>query len=407
MTESKRKLIYFWSYLDWGGAQIYMIAIMKVAKPDWDILVVLPRASSPEILRFLDQNGIAYDFIEHNLDMRPATTIGRKIARQVNRIATERETLSYLKRFDLSKGILHIEAAPWQSWIMLTLLRLRNANVFVTLHNAMPGGSWWRKLIWKIRMQFVSRLKGFHIFSSNQDTKDKFRGYFEEGFWEKIKVTYTCVNPIEIESALASAGDRTVQRRNFGLAGEGFIVLCVAQFVDRKGRWTFLEAAKIVAETHSDVDFVWVTPKPATDDEQARIDGFGLGERFKLVMSESVGQNRVEILRFFRIGDVFAHPSVVDGLPIAILEGMAMGLPTIATNVFAIPEAVKHEDTGLLIECGNAHELANAIVELKTNTQLREQLAAKGQKFVLENFDERVAAGIAISAYKECFADGG
>ena len=46
------------------------------------------------------------------------------------------------------------------------------------------------------------------------------------------------------------------------------------------------------------------------------------------MLSEKVGQTRLEILRFFRVGDIFAHPSVIDGLPIAILESMAMGLPT-------------------------------------------------------------------------------
>ena len=74
MTKKKRQLIFFWTYLEWGGAQIYFIAIMKDARSDWDILVVLPRGSSPEILRYLDLIDVEYDFIEHHLDLTDAPT---------------------------------------------------------------------------------------------------------------------------------------------------------------------------------------------------------------------------------------------------------------------------------------------------------------------------------------------
>lgn len=407
MTKTKRKLIFFWTYLEWGGAQIYLIAIMKVVKPDWDILVVLPRGSSPEILRFLDQTGVAYDFIEHHLDVHPAASIKRKIERQIARIRTEIESFRYLLKFDLSKSILHIEAAPWQSWIFLTCLCLRRANVFVTLHNALPPSAAWREFIWKLRMQFISRLKGFHVFASNNDTKNKFRRFFDEKFWERIRVIHTCVNPDEIKAALAADLDRSSVRDQFGLDNNKFIVLCVAQFIDRKGRWTFLDAAKIVTAADPNVDFVWLTPTQPNEAESKKISEYGLGGRFRLMLSETVGQTRVEILRFFRVGDIFAHPSVIDGLPIAILESMAMGLPTISTNVYAIPEAIRPNETGLLIESQNPDQLAAAIIKLKSDSSLREQIAAEGQRFVLENFDERVAAASAIAAYKECFADAG
>lgn len=406
MNKKKRQLIFFWTYLEWGGAQIYFIAIMKAAKADWDVIVILPQGSSSELLGFLDQAGIRYEFIDTQLDMAPATTFRRKVERQLSRVRAELASLKYLKRFDLPNSILHIETAPWQSWVFLTLLSMRGANVFVTLHNALPRFPAWREFVWRTRLRFLSRRRGFHIFTSNRDTKDKFRGWVDDRFWDTIKVTYTCVDPPEIERALASSRDVNPIREENGIATDKFVVLCVGQFIDRKGRWVFLDAARIVSETDTDVQFVWLTPKMPNESDLARISDYGLSDTFKLILSETVGSKREAILRFFRVADVFALPSYVEGLPIALLEAMAMGSACISTNINAIPEAITHLSTGILIEPGDAAELARRILQLKTDDALRQKLARDGQRSALGNFDERVASQIAIDAYEECFTDG-
>ena len=184
------------------------------------------------------------------------------------------------------------------------------------------------------------------------------------------------------------------------------MVLCVGQFIDRKGRWIFLEAAREVLATNTDISFVWLTPKLPSAEDQKRIDGFELGDRFHLVLSETLGKDRHDVLTFFRIADAFALPSYVEGLPIALLEAMALERPSISTNVYAIPEAVKNFETGLLIEAGGAHALAEAILTLKNDPALRARLGRNGHEYVIEHFDERDAAASAIEAYEEAMANG-
>ena len=403
MIKPKRQLIFFWTYLQWGGAQIYLIAIMKEAKPDWDIVVILPRNSLPDILGYLDAIDVKYKFIDACLDNDPAPTLKRKLQRQWRRIHAEVEAFRYLRGYNLSECILHIEVAPWQSWQFLTALLLRGANIFITLHNAPPRSRWWRRILWKSRMQFVSRMPGFHVFTSNKDTKNKIMSLVEANFWKNIEVTYTCINPPEIEAALGEAVDPNAIRRKHSIDENKFVVLCVGQFVDRKGRWVFLKAAKSVLKENSDIQFVWLTPKSPTDDEIKRIDEYGLGDGFRLILSETVGKDRHGVLSFFRIADAFALPSYVEGLPIALLEAMALGLPSISTNVYAIPEAVRDGETGVLIEAGDSEGLAREILNLKDNCELRTELARNGRHYVIEHFDERVASRIAIAKYKECF----
>ncbi|HEX3102694.1 MAG TPA: glycosyltransferase family 4 protein [Pyrinomonadaceae bacterium] len=398
-------MIFHWTYREWGGAQIYFIGIMKMARADWDILVVIPKQSSAEIVKFLDEIGVKYEFTDTYLDLDPAPTIGRKLNRHWSRIRSEIASYRFLRRFDLHECILHIEISPWVSWIFLAALSMRRANIFVTLHNALPNFPAWRVMLWKTRMQFVSRLPGFHIFTSNKHAKKSFKGWVEHKFWEDIRVTYTTANPAEVEDALKSEFDRNAARRELNIGEQQFVVLCVGQFIDRKGRWTFLEAAKLALESDPDLQFVWVSPSLPSPEETKRIEAYGIESNFRVVLSSSIGSTRHDILSFFRITDIFALPSFVEGLPIALLEAMAMGIPSISTNITAIPEAIIDGETGILIDAGDGGGLADRILSLKADPELRQRLSRAGRKFVLDHFDEREASRIAIEAYKECFSD--
>jgi glycosyltransferase involved in cell wall biosynthesis len=57
--------------------------------------------------------------------------------------------------------------------------------------------------------------------------------------------------------------------------------------------------------------------------------------------------------------------------------------------------------TGILIEAGDSKALADAILQLRSDPDLRTRLAEEGRKFVIANFDERDAAATAIAAYEE------
>ena len=99
---------------------------------------------------------------------------------------------------------------------------------------------------------------------------------------------------------------------------------------------------------------------------------------------------------------MFVLPSFNEGLPIALLEAMALGKACVASRINAIPEAVTDHETGILVEAGDHLALAAAIRELKANPTLRERIARAGQNFVLENFDERDTARITVDCYDAC-----
>src|SRR5687768_5389056 len=235
-TYKKPKLVFLWTYNNWGGAQVYFFAIMKLARKEWVIVVALPRSSPIDLIRFIDQLGVRCEFLDWHFDPKEEATFVGKLRRQSERIRSEVATFKYLWRFDPGESVMHIEVAPWQSWILLLALALRRANVFATLHNFRPNVPAWRRLLWKIRLQIVSRLPRFHIFASNMDTKENLKTWVSPRFWAEIPVTYTCIDPEEISLARDAKFDRKAVRSGLGIDPDAFVVISVGQFIDRKGR---------------------------------------------------------------------------------------------------------------------------------------------------------------------------
>jgi N,N'-diacetylbacillosaminyl-diphospho-undecaprenol alpha-1,3-N-acetylgalactosaminyltransferase len=142
-------------------------------------------------------------------------------------------------------------------------------------------------------------------------------------------------------------------------------------------------------------------PRLPDEEETERIRGYGLGDSFRPVLSGSVGVTRQEILRFFRVADLFVLPSFLEGLPISLLEAMSLGIPSISTNVNAIPEAIIDGETGDLIQRGDTDALSRGIISLKEDSAMSKRIADTGREFVLKNFDERIAAEKALEMYKK------
>ncbi len=403
--DKKKQIVFVWNYLNWGGAQIYFLAIIKIARPDWDVLVILPRNSSKVMIGFLNELKIDHEFSDHPIDLLPAKTIAKKIGRQTKRIRSEIATYRRLKTFDRQRTVFHIEVAPWQSWLFLAAMSLSGAKVVVTMHNIMSNASGIRDLVWKFRMRFLSRLKGFRIVASNNDTKKRLRPYVSQSFWDKIVAAPTAVDPEMIDTVYGSPAERDQLRERFNIDKDKFVVLSVGQFIDRKGRWVFMDAAKELAAEQGDIQFVWLTPTEPSPSEIKQIEQYQLGEYVRLVLSETVGTERADVLNFFRIADVFALPSYIEGLPIALLEAMSLGIPSVSTNVYAIPEAVINSETGLLIEAGDSAALAASILRLKNDERFRRAIAQTGREFVLKNFDERDSAKKIIAVYDELLTE--
>jgi glycosyltransferase involved in cell wall biosynthesis len=84
--------------------------------------------------------------------------------------------------------------------------------------------------------------------------------------------------------------------------------------------------------------------------------------------------------------DIFILPSLWEGIPLALLEAMSIGLPVIASNVGGIPEIIQKPEFGLLVPPQDSDALAENIINLLNNQHLRKMIGESGRKHVLDNF---------------------
>lgn len=401
-SSKPNKFYYVWNYLEWGGAQVLFFGLMKEAKKWGDVLTIIPIGSNEQLLKFLDNLKVSYEFFSAHADVKPARDFKRKLAKHWNKIYCEFVLLRFLRNFDFKNSIIHTELAPWES--MLALLWLcRKTQVFVTMHNSLPDTSKWRLALWKIKFWVLTKSKRFHLFTANNNTKKSLEPFVNKRYLDTIKVIYANVNREEIDEALNCETSRTEHLRKYNLHDNKFLVFCVGQFIDRKGRWIFLEAARELLKTNDDIHFIWISNYRPSAEDFEKAQSYGLGENFTFLSSEQVGSEHVDLFKLLKFADVFALPSYLEGLPISIIEAMALGIPTVSTNINAIPEAIKHLETGILIEPGDSDALKNAIQSLKDDEKLREDLAKNGREYALEKFDEKAVAKIAIETYFESF----
>ena len=390
-----------WNYPNWGGAQIYFLSIVRNARPGWKMRLILPRGASSDITKFFEPYGVEVSYLRSMYVPREAVSLGEKLKRQWERIRSEAEVYFHTRKFVKRGSIVHIEAPPWQSWVLLFFLA-RRFQTIATVHNSIPAlGSSRRTSIWKWRLNFLMKRPRFQIFAANQDAVDNLRSYIHERYWDKISLTRAAINPLEIAAVMGAPFDRAALRRRVDLSPDGFIVLCVGQFIDRKGRWVFIEAAKRAKAASHPLSFVWVGPEPLSASDAKGIAALDVDSHFTYILSSSLGPERKDVLSFFRIADVFVLASFLEGLPISIMEALALGLPVVSTNINAIPEAIKDGETGLLIEPGDVDGLLTAVTRLSEDEELRSRLAVAGRSFALETFDERLAADVVFVRYRK------
>lgn len=100
-------------------------------------------------------------------------------------------------------------------------------------------------------------------------------------------------------------------------------------------------------------------------------------------LGKKYGNDKLEI---FNNSDVFIHPTLDDCFPLVLLEAMQFSLPIISTNEGGIPDIIKHNETGFIVEKKNPVVLAESIKKLIDNPELAKTMGKKGRARFLEHY---------------------
>ncbi|SHM58478.1 Glycosyltransferase involved in cell wall bisynthesis [Caldanaerovirga acetigignens] len=99
--------------------------------------------------------------------------------------------------------------------------------------------------------------------------------------------------------------------------------------------------------------------------------------------------------------DVILMPSLSEGLPLALLESMALGKPVVASEAGGIPEIIKDGENGVLVPPKDEGALAEKIIRLLTSNEMREKLGENARQTVLSKFTAKIMAENTMRIYDE------
>jgi glycosyltransferase involved in cell wall biosynthesis len=113
---------------------------------------------------------------------------------------------------------------------------------------------------------------------------------------------------------------------------------------------------------------------------QAEVDRRTLGDRIRFL------GRREDAIEVMAACDIMVNPSDHEGLPLAVLEAMTLGLPVVATAVGGVPGAIVDGTEGLLVPAADPEALAGAMLALAVDYELRHRLARSGQAAARERY---------------------
>lgn len=172
------------------------------------------------------------------------------------------------------------------------------------------------------------------------------------------------------------------------------VILTVARLHRRKGHRSLLQAAARLPGTV----FVFAgdgPERPALEREAAAL---GVADRVRFL------GHRTDIAELLSACDVFALPSLYEGLPLAVLEAMAAGKPVIGTSTAGIDEAVVDGETGLLVAPSDPDALADAIRQVIDDEAFARRLGVNGQARVARDFTSGAMVKRVEGIYEELLA---
>lgn len=179
-----------------------------------------------------------------------------------------------------------------------------------------------------------------------------------------------------------------------GHKNSGYVrLIFVGRLVTEKDLPTLLEAVSILVKTNSGLSLELVGDGREKSNLKKYVESMGIQ---KFVTFSGKKDNVAEALRN---SDIFVQTSTTEGLPNALLEAMACGLPVVVTNVGGMPDVVKDNHNGFVIDSGNTLQLVERLQLLIHDPELRKKFSDNNLDLMRDNFSLDSVAAKYIEVY--------
>jgi colanic acid/amylovoran biosynthesis glycosyltransferase len=207
--------------------------------------------------------------------------------------------------------------------------------------------------------------------------KSQLYRWCEYSQWSKIHVVHCGVDEIFLQSPTAPFPETP-----------SFV--CVGRLGEQKGHLLLVEAASKLAAAGYDFKLVFVGDGPLRSEIEAQLKQYQLQNQIQITGWAS----STEVQQYVLSTQVMVLPSFAEGLPVVLMEALALGRPVISTYIAGIPELVTDGQSGWLVPAGSAAALSEALKKaIETPVAELQAMGKQGAAVVAEQHDARIEAG--------------
>jgi colanic acid/amylovoran biosynthesis glycosyltransferase len=196
--------------------------------------------------------------------------------------------------------------------------------------------------------------------------------------WPRFEVVRLGVDPVMLSpqsrtnsSAITGPGPRILE------------IVCVGRLAPAKGHLILLEALRLLRERGAPVRLTIVGAGP----DRPVLDAFVALHKLDDQVTLTSALSHTHTLTHLRRADIFALASFSEGMPVSLMEAMALGLPCVSTSVAAIPELIRSGVDGLLVPPANPQALADAIESLASDSAFRKSLGQSARQRIISQYN--------------------
>jgi glycosyltransferase involved in cell wall biosynthesis len=355
---SRRKVFYFLDSLEVGGTETQAVELaLRMPADAYDVTLGCLRVKGP-LLEKLKGSGVAIREF-HPVGGLDSPRGLYQLARLA--VCLRREKFDVVHTHDLWTNLMGVLAA-----------RMAGVPAIVSSRRDLAHFDWYQgsRRNWLRRIQNLSGV----VLANATPIRDALIS--DDGFApEKLRVIHNGV-----DTAKFQRGRRDRERLFPGIQNQKLVVLVGNMHSDVKGHPWLIDAAPAVLKEFTQTQFVFAgdgEARPVFEDQAAKL---GVQSNFIFL------GRRSDIPDVLASCDIAVLPSRAEGLPNAVLEYMAAGLPTIASRVGGNPELVEDGVTGLLVRPEDSGAIACALLRLLRDPELSLKMAESGRKVAVENY---------------------
>jgi len=211
--------------------------------------------------------------------------------------------------------------------------------------------------------------------------------------WDKVGVIPNAIDVTEYNASV----DRGAVRARFGVGWGEKLVLCVGRLVPQKGVGYFIRAIPMIAQRYPEAKFIIVGEGWWRD----HLEGVAqsTGQRWKILFTGFVSD--ADLVALMTSADVLVVPSIYEPFGIVALEGMATGVPVVASHVGGLAEVIEHDRTGIFVYPRSPESIAWGVDRVLSNPDHARWLTQNAREILHKTYSWEAIAMRTVEVYKE------